>query len=280
MEKIIDLEVKDSKSLVIQIDQYLSNLQNYDKPFLIWNAEFKSFFDYCRSIDGLASLNIPFVNQNNAIINGEVINIKRHPELLKKYTYPSSYKEGKTKGFSFFPNTFKQLRESTDYICRTVREAKLPVICCVESDPNSDCSDFKKKEFYNVLYNGSIPFIFVDGKIINTFEDWIVWGSMPSDNVYTNILPEITMYLKDHPEDFYRTSKSVDGFPWIGGPTADPRGWLAFSESIILECLDNTIGEKYPDVISIPKEELVDIGSGIVGCDVAERFAEYLNSKN
>ena len=263
MEKIIDLEVKDSKSLVIQIDQYLSNLQNYDKPFLIWNAEFKSFFDYCRSIDGLASLNIPLVNHNNAI--------------------PSSYKEGKTKGFSYFPNSFKQLRESTDYICRTVREAKLPVVCCVESNPNTDCSDFEKKEFYNVLYNGSIPFVFIDGKIINTFEDWIVWGSMPSkrrDNVYTNILPEITMYLKEHPEDFYRTSKSVDGFPWISGPTADPRGWLAYSESIISECFDNDFGEKYPDVISIPKEELVDIGSGIVGSDVAERFAEYVNSKN
>ena len=282
MEKIIDLEVKDSKSLVIQIDQYLSNLQDYDKPLLIWNTEFKSIFDYCRSIDGLASLNIPFIGHNNAIIDGKVIRIKEHPKLLEKYTYPSSYKEGKTKGFSYFPNSIKQLRESTDYICRTVSEAKIPVVCCIESNPNSDCPDFEKKKFYNVFYNGSIPFIFVDGDIINTFEDWIEWGIMPSkrDNRCTNVLPEIIMYLKEHPEDFYRTPKGVDGFPWIAGPTADPRGWLAFSDTLYINYLDNDFGTKYTDVRSIPKSELFKAGTGIIGEDVAERFAQFVKLKS
>lgn len=110
-----------------------------------------------------------------------------------------------------------------------------------------------------------------------SYSEWMEWAKKPSEtrSDRNNILPEIIDYLTEHPEDFNEPVQLIDGLP-IAAPEVSPRTWLAVSETLIDHCLEAVLGQKYDSIDSIPKEEIIRLVSGIVGDDVAERFANYI----
>lgn len=281
MNKAIDCEVNDAKSLASFIEGFLFNLQDYNKPLMIWNVEFQAFLEYCRSIEGITSLVVPYMGHDKAIVDNKLISISKLFKSPDKYIYPSTYKKGKTKGFYYIPATAAQIRESTNYICRTVQEAKLPVVCGMEATPDTDNIDFDKASFYNVHYKGSIPFIFVDGQIINSFDEWINWGEQSrNNNARQNIHPDIIRYLKTCPNDFNQSPQKIKGLPWIAAPFADPRNWMAFSAQLYMHTREDTPEKKYSELQSIPRDELLLYCAGILGKELAERFANFVYPNN
>jgi len=111
-----------------------------------------------------------------------------------------------------------------------------------------------------------------------SYTEWMEWAKKPSENRNgrKNILPEIVDYLSDHPEEFCKPTQLIEGHPHVIAPEVSPRTWLAVSETLIDQCLEAVFGQKYDSIDSIPKEEIIRLVSGIIGDDVAERFANYI----
>lgn len=116
-------------------------------------------------------------------------------------------------------------------------------------------------------------------------KDWIAWAMQPSKNrqgrknVLTDIVSYIESELKRDPKgfgDFYEMWSHPSGELNGDKGTANPRTWEALSETLIDQCLENTFGKKYATVSAMPKKDLAEIAAGIVGGDVAKRFASFV----
>ena len=116
-------------------------------------------------------------------------------------------------------------------------------------------------------------------------KDWIAWATQPSKNrqgrknVLTDIVSYIESELKRDPKDFgdfYEMWSHPSGELNGDKGTANPRTWEALSETLIDQCLENTFGKKYATVSAMPKKALAEIAAGIVGGDVAKRFASFV----
>lgn len=116
-------------------------------------------------------------------------------------------------------------------------------------------------------------------------KDWIAWATSDSKkrqgrkNVLTDIVSYIESELKRDPKDFgdfYEMWSHPSGELNGDKGTANPRTWEALSETLIDQCLENRFGKKYPTVSAMPKKALAEMAAGIVGGDVAKRFASFV----
>ena len=118
-------------------------------------------------------------------------------------------------------------------------------------------------------------------------ENWIKWATSESKRRpgRKNILNEIVLYIEDEVNkgkasnsvgDFYEMYSHPRGTANGKKGTACPRTWEAFSEKLIAQCLENKFGVRYESVASIPKAKLIEMGAGILGQDVIERFADFM----
>jgi hypothetical protein len=97
--------------------------------------------------------------------------------------------------------------------------------------------------------------------------------------VLLDIVSYVESELKRDPNefgDFYEMWTHPNGDLDGTKGTASPRTWEALSETLIDQKLDNAFGKKYPSISSMPKAELKKLAAGIVGGDVADRFAEFV----
>lgn len=117
-------------------------------------------------------------------------------------------------------------------------------------------------------------------------KDWLAWAKMESDrrpgrkNVLTDIVSYIESEIKRDPKeygDFYEMWSHPTGELNGEKGTANPRTWEALSETLIDQFLENKFGKRYPNISSMPKAVLADAASGIVGADVAKRFATFVS---
>ena len=116
-------------------------------------------------------------------------------------------------------------------------------------------------------------------------KEWLDWAKKDSSrrpgrkNVLTDIVSYIESELKRDPKDFgdfYEMWSHPTGELNGEKGTANPRTWEALSETLIDQCLENRFGKRYPAISSMPKAALAHIASGIVGADVAKRFATFV----
>lgn len=112
----------------------------------------------------------------------------------------------------------------------------------------------------------------------NNLPKWVEWAKKPNERREgrNNILPEIVEYLQEHPEDFSKPAKSMEGCSYIAAPEVDPVTWESLSETLIDQCLENHFGIKYSNISEIPHDEIVSLASGIIGQEVAEKFADFI----
>lgn len=110
-----------------------------------------------------------------------------------------------------------------------------------------------------------------------SYSEWMEWAKKPSETRKDRnyILPEIISYLTAHPEDFNEPVQVIDGLP-IAAPDVSPRTWVGASEVLIDQCLDNYVGTRYDSIASMPKEEITHYLAGIIGPEVAKKFADYI----
>lgn len=114
-----------------------------------------------------------------------------------------------------------------------------------------------------------------------SYSDWMNWAKMPSEDRKgrMNILQEIIDYLTVHPEEFNEPVQLIDGHS-IAAPSVSPRTWVAASETLIDQCLDNEFGKRYDSIASIPKDELTRYLSGIIGPEAAKKVADNVINRN
>ena len=157
------------------------------------------------------------------------------------------------------------------------------IIVCAANRP-SDMARAMRSDA--LIFEGASKTRFEHCNFVPDPKDWLAWARKQSARRTgrQNILPEISSYIEDeykkNPKsfgDFYEMYAHSSGELKGEKGTACPRTWEAFSEAITSRKLDNKFGDKYPDVVSIPKAEIVRIGAGIVGKDVAERFADFVS---
>lgn len=110
-----------------------------------------------------------------------------------------------------------------------------------------------------------------------SYSEWMEWAKMPSETRKgrNNILPEIISYLMNYPEDFNEPVRLIDGLP-IAAPGVSPRTWVSASETLVDQCFENTFGKRYDSIASMPKEEIIHQLAGIIGPEVAKKFADYI----
>lgn len=110
-----------------------------------------------------------------------------------------------------------------------------------------------------------------------SYSEWMEWAKMPSETWKgrNNILPEIISYLTKYPEDFNEPLQVIDGLP-IATPGISPRTWVGVSEHLVIHCLETRFGKRYDSIASIPKEEIIHQLAGIIGPEVAKKFADYI----
>jgi len=117
-------------------------------------------------------------------------------------------------------------------------------------------------------------------------KDWIEWARQESNhrrgrkNVLSDIVSYIESEIKRDPQnygDFYEMWTHPTGELNGEKGTANPRTWEALSETLIDQCLENEFGKKYSTISSMPTKTLAEIASGIVGGDVAKRFAQFVS---
>lgn len=116
-------------------------------------------------------------------------------------------------------------------------------------------------------------------------KDWIDWASSKSEkrqgrnNILTDIISYIESEIRRDPSgygDFYEMWKHPSGELNGTKGTSNPRTWEALSETIIDQYFDNSFGKRYSSISEIAKNELIRVAAGIVGKDVAERFADFV----
>ena len=111
----------------------------------------------------------------------------------------------------------------------------------------------------------------------SSYSEWMEWAKMPSETWKgrNNILPEIIDYLTEHPEDFNEPVQLIGGLP-IAAPGVSPLTWVGVSETLVDHCLENTFGKRYDSIASMPKEEIIHQLAGIIGPEVAKKFADNI----
>lgn len=113
------------------------------------------------------------------------------------------------------------------------------------------------------------------------YTEWMEWANRPSEKRKgrNNILPEIINYLNKHLEEFNEQALTIEKRTQILVPCVSPRTWLAASETLIDQCLENHFGKKYESVSALPKDEIIHHLIGIIGENAAKRFADYMIGK-
>ena len=116
-------------------------------------------------------------------------------------------------------------------------------------------------------------------------EDWFSWATSESKKRKgrPNVMHEIVTYLrkevKENPEtfgDFYEVWNMPSGKLEGGRASACPRTWEALSEKLLDRYIDPALGKpKYSSLSQMPKAKLKKAAAGIIGGDVAERFATF-----
>ena len=110
-----------------------------------------------------------------------------------------------------------------------------------------------------------------------SYSEWMEWAKKPSETWKgrNNILPELIDYLTEHPEDFKEPVQLIDGLP-IAAPGVSPLTWVGVSETLVVQCLENRFSKRYDSIASMPKEEIIHQLAGIIGPEVAKKFADYI----
>ena len=110
-----------------------------------------------------------------------------------------------------------------------------------------------------------------------SYSEWMEWAKKSSDTRKgrNNILPEIIDYLTEHPEDFNEPVQLIDGLP-IAAPGVSPLTWVGASAELVSTCLETRFGKRYDSIASMPKEEIIHTLAGIIGSEVAKKFADYI----
>lgn len=116
-------------------------------------------------------------------------------------------------------------------------------------------------------------------------EDWFSWATSESKKRKgrPNVMHEIVAYLrkdvKENPTtlgDFYEMWNMPSGKLDGEKASACPRSWEALSETLLDLYIDPADGSpEYKSLSEMPKSEIEDIAAGIIGGDVAERFATF-----
>lgn len=117
---------------------------------------------------------------------------------------------------------------------------------------------------------------------------WIKWAR--EDNKYRpgykNVIPEIIQYIESEIKrdpveygDYYEMWSHPQGELNGEKATACPRQWRALSEEIIDQYLDNEFikAGTYNSVADIPVNKIIKLAAGLVGLDVAKRFATFVS---
>ena len=116
-------------------------------------------------------------------------------------------------------------------------------------------------------------------------KDWFSWARAESGTRkgHPNIIREIVNYLendvKENPKtlgDFYEMWSIPSGKLEGNKASACPRTWEALSEVLLDNYLDPAyMKPKYSSLSQMPKKLIKKISAGIIGGDVAERFASF-----
>ena len=77
------------------------------------------------------------------------------------------------------------------------------------------------------------------------------------------------------PEDFNEPVQLIDGLP-IAAPGVSPLTWVGASAELVSTCLETRFGKRYDSIASMPKEEIIHTLAGIIGSEVAKKFADYI----
>lgn len=122
---------------------------------------------------------------------------------------------------------------------------------------------------------------------VPSVNEWLKWATQKNkdryDGKFANVIPEITNYIMKDTDngnkvnDFYEMWSHPDGELDGRKGTASPRTWEALSDALIENYLSDDALEHVNSLLEVSTEDLMDLGSGIVGEQVMARFTNYLS---
>lgn len=170
------------------------------------------------------------------------------------------------------PQVFKilmQILENREFLGHVIGD-KWAIVCC-SNRPNDDPeakSGFKS--------TGAVVGTRIDQmNFIPSFDEWKKWAQ--TEGMFDSDTLKFLMQDVDVKTGEYANWHTIDPDKYTGGETAwpTPRSW-----SKMMVKLRNTMDmEGYDTVLDVPREEIVEIASGFVGIDMAEKYAEYLEAR-
>ena len=157
------------------------------------------------------------------------------------------------------------------------------VIVCA-ANRRDDMSGAGRHE--SLLFEAASKTRFMHCNFVPDPNEWLDWAKQDSPrrpgrkNILTDIISYIESEIRRDPKefgDFYEMWSHPTGDLNGEKATACPRTWEALSETLIDQYLDNRVGKKYPAISALPKSEIARIASGLIGGDVAKRFATFVS---
>ena len=203
----------------------------------------------------------------NAIANGHIVK-KRVGGRLKV----TETTEGGILLFDEFfradPHVFKilmQILENREFLGHVIGD-KWAIVCC-SNRPNDDAeakSGFKS--------TGAVVGTRIDQmNFVPSFDEWKKWAQ--KEGMFDSDTLKFLMQDVDVKTGEYANWHTIDPDKYTSGESAwpTPRSW-----SKMMVKLRNTMDmEGYDTVLDVPREEIVDIASGFIGIEMAEKYAEY-----
>ena len=138
-----------------------------------------------------------------------------------------------------------------------------------------------------MLIEAAVKTRFHHVNFVPTVQEWVAWANKKNDKRYdgkfNNVIPEIVNYILEDTDngnkvnDFYEMWSHPDGE--INGhmATACPRTWEALSDALIEEYLSDDALEHVGSLNEVSPQDMLNLGSGIIGENVMERFVNYIS---
>lgn len=170
------------------------------------------------------------------------------------------------------PHVFKilmQILENREFLGHVIGD-KWAIVCC-SNRPNDDAeakSGFKS--------TGAVVGTRIDQmNFVPSFDEWKKWAQ--KEGMFDSDTLKFLMQDVDVKTGEYANWHTIDPDKYTSGESAwpTPRSWSKMMVKLrnIMEM------EGYDTVLDVPREEIVDIASGFVGIEMAEKYAEYLETR-